>query len=380
MTIGIIAAFLGGVLALLSPCGALLVPAFFAFTTAGAGRLLLRTGIFLLGLLTILLPMGAGAGLIGSLLTEHRSTLILVSGAVLVVLGILQILGIGFDLGARLPGGARAATASAGPRGARRDTGLSGTAGGAEPADRAGGTGSADRAGGVSGLLSSYVLGIVSGVAGFCTGPILGAVLTMAASAGTAASGLLLLFVYALGIAAPMLVIATVWQRLGASRLRWLRGRTITVGGREFHSTQVIGGLVFIAVGLVFMLTNGLIGVPEVLSMTVASWLQSTVLGLPAWANVLIGAALLVILWFVVLTPLTAPGRPLGFPAGETWADAARRSRPGGPAAATAPRSGPGSAAREDEAEGEPGAAHDSPAEVVFASRRERLRAEHRRR
>ena len=113
MTIGIIAAFLGGVLALLSPCGALLVPAFFAFTTAGAGRLLLRTGIFLLGLLTILLPMGAGAGLIGSLLTEHRSTLILVSGAVLVVLGILQILGIGFDLGARLPGGARAATASA---------------------------------------------------------------------------------------------------------------------------------------------------------------------------------------------------------------------------------------------------------------------------
>ena len=371
MTIGIIAAFLGGVLALLSPCGALLVPAFFAFTTAGAGRLLLRTGIFLLGLLTILLPMGAGAGLIGSLLTEHRSTLILVSGAVLVVLGILQILGIGFDLGARLPGGARAATASAGPRGARRDTGLSGTAGG---------TGSADRAGGVPGLLSSYVLGIVSGVAGFCTGPILGAVLTMAASAGTAASGLLLLFVYALGIAAPMLVIATVWQRLGASRLRWLRGRRITVGGREFHSTQVIGGLVFIAVGLVFMLTNGLIGVPEVLSMTVASWLQSTVLGLPAWANVLIGAALLVILWFVVLTPLTAPGRALGFPAGETWADAARRSRQGGPAAATAPRSGPGSAAREDEAEGEPGAAHDSPAEVVFASRRERLRAERRRR
>lgn len=357
MTIGIIAAFLGGVLALLSPCGALLVPAFFAFTTAGTGRLLLRTGIFLLGLLTILLPMGAGAGLIGSLLTEHRSTLILVSGALLVVLGILQLLGIGFDLGARLPGGVRGAPAGAGGR----DAGRAGAAGRSGTAGRAG---SADRAGGVPGLLSSYVLGIVSGVAGFCTGPILGAVLTMAASVGTAASGLLLLFVYALGIAAPMLVIATVWQQLGASRLRWVRGRTITVAGRQLHSTQVVGGLVFIAVGLVFMLTNGLIGVPEVLSMTVASWLQSTVLGLPAWANVLIGAALLVILWFVVLTPLTAPGRVLGFPVGETWADAAQRGR-----------SGTGGASRTGA-----GAAHGEPAEVVFTSRRERLRAERGRR
>lgn len=352
MTIGIIAAFLGGVLALLSPCGALLLPAFFAFTTAGTGRLLLRTGIFLLGLLTILLPMGAGAGLIGSLLTEHRSTLILVSGALLVVLGILQLLGIGFDLGARLPGGARGTPAGTGGQPGAGRSGAGGRAG------------TADRAGGVPGLLSSYVLGIVSGVAGFCTGPILGAVLTMAASAGTAAAGLLLLFVYALGIAVPMLVIATVWQQLGASRLRWARGRSFTVGGRQLHSTQVIGGLVFIAVGLVFMLTNGLIGVPEVLSTTVASWLQSTVLGLPAWANVLIGAALLVILWFVVLTPLTAPGRVLGFPVGETWADAAQRGR-----------SGRGGAVRNGS-----GATHGEPAEVVFTSRRERLRAERGRR
>ena len=195
----------------------------------------------------------------------------------------------------------------------------------------------------------------MSGVAGFCTGPILGAVLTMAASAGSAAAGLLLLFVYAIGIAAPMLVIATVWQQLGSSRLRWLRGRTVTIAGREIHTTQALGGLVFIVVGLVFILTNGLIGVPEVLSMTVASWLQSSVLALPAWANVLIGAGLLIVLWFVVLTPFTAPGAPLGFPD---------------------PGSEPRSAATE--AGSQPAGPDDGSAELVFASRRDRLRAERR--
>ncbi len=327
MSIGIIAAFLGGVLALLSPCGALLVPAFFAFTTAGTGRLLLRTGVFLLGLLSVLLPIGAGAGLVGGLLTEHRSTVILVSGLLLVGFGVLQVLGIGFDLGARLPGRATGRT-------------------------------------GVPGLLSSYVLGAVSGVAGFCTGPILGAVLTMAASAGSAAAGLLLLFVYAIGIAAPMLVIATVWQQLGSSRLRWLRGRTVTIAGREIHTTQALGGLVFIVVGLVFILTNGLIGVPEVLSMTVRSWLQSSVLALPAWANVLIGAGLLIVLWFGVLTPFTAPGAPLGFP------DPGSEPR----SAVTEPGSQPAGPDRGSL----PAGPDDGSAELVFASRRDRLRAERR--
>ena len=42
--VGYVAALVGGVLALLSPCGALLLPSFFAYAFDSSGRLLARTG------------------------------------------------------------------------------------------------------------------------------------------------------------------------------------------------------------------------------------------------------------------------------------------------------------------------------------------------
>jgi cytochrome c biogenesis protein CcdA len=47
--IGYLAAFLGGVLTLLSPCGALLLPSFFAYAFDRPGVLLSRTGVFYAG-------------------------------------------------------------------------------------------------------------------------------------------------------------------------------------------------------------------------------------------------------------------------------------------------------------------------------------------
>lgn len=59
--VGYLAAFLGGLLALVSPCGALLLPAFFAYSIDSAARLLVRTGVFYAGLATTLVPLGAAA-------------------------------------------------------------------------------------------------------------------------------------------------------------------------------------------------------------------------------------------------------------------------------------------------------------------------------
>lgn len=59
--IGYFAALLGGLLALVSPCSALLLPAFFAYSIDSAARLLARTGIFYAGLATTLVPLGAGS-------------------------------------------------------------------------------------------------------------------------------------------------------------------------------------------------------------------------------------------------------------------------------------------------------------------------------
>lgn len=94
--IGVVAAFAAGVLALLSPCSALLLPSFFAYAFADARALVARTTVFYLGLLLTLVPLGTGAGFASELFYGHRSTLIAVAGWTIIALGVLQLLGRGF--------------------------------------------------------------------------------------------------------------------------------------------------------------------------------------------------------------------------------------------------------------------------------------------
>ena len=106
MDIGLLAAFAGGTLALLSPCAALLMPAFFASTIGTGPRLLLHGAVFYVGLLTVLVPVGVGAGALGTLFVTHRQAIVLIASLVLVVLGAAQALGFGFDPARLLPAGA----------------------------------------------------------------------------------------------------------------------------------------------------------------------------------------------------------------------------------------------------------------------------------
>lgn len=83
-----------------------------------------------------------------------------------------------------------------------------------------------------------------------------------------------LLAVYGAGMVVPLLLIAALWQKLGARGRSVLRGRTFTVLGRELHTTSVLTGLLIIAVGIVFWTTNGLVGAPELLPYETQGWLQ----------------------------------------------------------------------------------------------------------
>ena len=103
-------------------------------------------------------------------------------------------------------------------------------------------------------------LGAAYGLAGFCSGPILGAVLTVAAARSQPLRGAALLAVYALGMAAPLFVLAALWQRFDLGRRRWLRGREYRIGGLRLHTTSTVSGLLFIAVGAVFLLFDGTAG------------------------------------------------------------------------------------------------------------------------
>src|SRR5690625_4708645 len=91
-------AFLGGTLALLSPCSALLVPAFFAYAFKSKKQLAAHTGVFLLGLCTLFIPLGMGASFAGSLVLDYRTQSIWIVGLLLIIFGLMELLGIGFSV------------------------------------------------------------------------------------------------------------------------------------------------------------------------------------------------------------------------------------------------------------------------------------------
>lgn len=210
-------AFLGGTLALLSPCSALLLPAFFAYAFKSRRELAGRTLIFLLGLSTLLVPLGLGAGFAGSLILEYRTQTLWAVSAVLILLGTLELMGKGFLLAPQ--------------RFAQR-------------------TMDGSRS-------SAYITGLVYGFAGFCSGPLLGAVLTMAAGVAHPLQGALLLFAYASGMALPLFLLALLWDRFDLGSRAWLRGREIQLGPFRVHTTNLVTGGLFILLGVLFFLSGG---------------------------------------------------------------------------------------------------------------------------
>lgn len=240
MDIGLIAAFLGGVLALLSPCGALLLPAFFASSVGGGLRLGLHALVFYLGLVLVLVPLGLGVGALGTLFIDHRSTIVVVASVLLIAFGVVQLLGFGFDPARLVPGA----------DGLRQQAAVR------------------------SGLVKTLLLGAASGLAGVCSGPILGAVLTLAAARGDVVLAGGLLAVYAGGMVVPLLVLAWAWTRMSDRARRRLRGRSFTVLGRELHTISVVTGLLLIGVGVLFWTTNGLVSAPALVPTGVQLWLQ----------------------------------------------------------------------------------------------------------
>ncbi|MEU7007889.1 cytochrome c biogenesis CcdA family protein [Streptomyces sp. NPDC046332] len=258
--IGYLAAFLGGLLALLSPCSALLLPAFFAYSIDSTSRLLARTGIFYAGLATTLVPLGAAGSFAGRLFYGNRDLLVALGGWTIIVLGVLQILGMGFASRrmAEVSGRIRPTTA-----------------------------------------VSVYALGLVYGLAGFCAGPILGSVLTVAALSGSPAYGGLLLAVYALGMAVPLFLLALLWERYELGRRRWLRGRTVRAGRFELHTTSLLSGLFFVVLGTLFLAFDGTTALPGLLSVDDSFAVEERVASLgrsvPDWALLVVVVAVVAV-------------------------------------------------------------------------------------
>lgn len=263
MELGFAYALIGGMLGVLSPCNALLLPAFFANIATSRAKLLSLGSVFLVGLLATLVPLGLGLGWLGGSFTLDRGLLLGVAGWVLIALGLFTALGGGMDFSRLIPGRAH------------RNSGS---------------------------LAATFALGAVSGVAGFCTGPVLGAILTLALTSASPVRGGTLLGLYGVGMVLPIMLIAVLIRTLGHRSVSWLRGRRFSIGRLRLHTTSLLMGAVTVLVGWLMIFTNGMAAVPELLPADLVTAVEDLGRGLdaviPSWAwTALIGVLLL--LWWV---------------------------------------------------------------------------------
>lgn len=235
VSIGIFGALIAGILALISPCSALLLPAFFAYAFSSLRQLAVKTAFFFLGLLVVLVPIGTGLGGLGQLFTQHRGTIIAVGGWLIIALGVYTALGGGFNI----PGLSRL---NARVRG--------------------------------EGAGAVFLLGAVYGFAGFCAGPMLGAVLTTAAVSGSALYGACIMAAYALGMTLPLFALAWAWDRFALADATFLRGKPLQWGPVRTNTLQVIAGLLFVGIGVLFLASHGTASLPSLISMDAQAAIQ----------------------------------------------------------------------------------------------------------
>lgn len=219
MSINFTIAYLGGLVTFLAPCGAFLLPAFFACAFEDRSRLLQRILVFLAGLIIALVPLGFAAGGLGGWLLSNSHLLTLIVGVIITLLGIAQVLALPLP---KLP--------------------LPRALGGATRPS----------------VIGIFLFGISYGLAGSgCTGPILGAVLSAATLTGSSWRGGALMFWYALGMFTPVALLSLIWGSLTARQQRLFHPRPLKFLGRQTTWGSLISGLVFTLVGVLLLITGG---------------------------------------------------------------------------------------------------------------------------
>jgi cytochrome c-type biogenesis protein len=236
--LGVLAAFGAGILSFLSPCVLPLVPGYVSMVSGlsaaelegapDAGRprplapLLRGVGLFVAGFTVVFVALGAAASGLGHLLGSHKHALTTASGAVIVALGAVLLMGAVPQVAwARLGSGSLGVFARV--VGERRFA--------VRPSSL--------------GIWAAPVMGMAFAFAWTpCIGPVLGAVLGLATTRSTLGGGVLLLFAYSLGLGVPFLVTGLAFGRLTA-----LLGRV----RKRLWIVHLIGGVVLVAFGVLLM-------------------------------------------------------------------------------------------------------------------------------
>jgi cytochrome c-type biogenesis protein len=214
--VGIPIALAAGLVSFLSPCVLPLVPGYLSTVVgvapadirdAGARRVLLPSLLFIASFSTIFILLGLGATAIGSTLNDHKQTLELVGGAVIVAMGVAFL---------------------------------------ASPfVDRLNFQWHSQSLARLAGRGGPLIAGAAFAIAWTpCTSITLGAILTQAAVSSSAAHGALLLAFYSAGLAIPFLLISLAFERAS---------NALEIVKRHFPIVIGLGGAVMIALGLLIV-------------------------------------------------------------------------------------------------------------------------------
>jgi cytochrome c-type biogenesis protein len=204
--IGIIAAFIAGIVSFLSPCVLPLVPGYVSFIAGHTleevkqqrkfyqkVQILNASFLFVAGFSIVFISLGAGASSIGSFLRQYMYEANYLAGGVIIVFGLFMTglirtswLNQEFRFNLDMPGGK---------------------------------------------LVSAFVLGMAFAFGWTpCIGPILGAILTLSATTANVETGIILLSVYSLGLAIPFLLVALFTKTfLENSKLLKKHGRLLQI-------------------------------------------------------------------------------------------------------------------------------------------------------
>jgi len=262
----VMAAFLGGMLALIAPCCiTFMLPSYFAYAFKSKVDILKVTTIFAAGVAVVIVPIGIGIAALASFFSLYHEWVFFAGGAFLIFLGGLSLLGKTFEL----PFAKTSVKWS--------------------PQDN----------------LSVFVLGVFSGAASSCCAPVLAGVLTLTAISATLFQAGILALVYVFGMVFPLFLMAYFWDNYQWSKSPLVRGKILHLklfsSEYHVHTTNLIAGIMFLLIG-VFVIYLGITGT-ESAAPSWQRWLSSYVAAgienVAAWSKGLPDFIFLVILGLI---------------------------------------------------------------------------------
>ncbi len=269
--ITLLAAFLAGLVAISSPCGFVLIPAFLSYSLRDKRKTFLATTAFSLGIIITFIVLGIIASIVGNFFNDYKNYFAVISGVVIVIFGFMILLNKGFSF----------FTPKIAPT--------------------------------KKSFVSYLVFGMLfAGGWTPCIGPVLSSILFLAANTASTIKAVILLAVYSLGIVIPLFILALLSDKLNITK--YFKGKLIsfTLLKKQIHTTtyNIFSAIILLVLGIVMILYNGtypfetFVQTKTPWTMSILSNVNSIILSSPilknTWANIIGFLIVLIIILLII--------------------------------------------------------------------------------